>query len=139
MAEFRLIAHAERSPTTCIACGRHTGPFIDLNSTILQVPTTVGVMDLDIAFYLCVGDAEQPGCVVQMARMTGQMVDATTHAETAMRLSSAKARIEELESRQAWAQKLEEAVFELYGPAPEGATTVAEPKRRLTTRKKVAA
>lgn len=134
MAEFRMVANAERSPTNCIACGNHVGPFVDFNSTISQVPTTVGVMDMDIGFYLCVGSPETPGCVVQIARMTGLTVDSTTHDKTVADLKASQARVAELEDHQQLATKLEESIYELYGPLGTGATAVQEP--RLRTRKK---
>lgn len=96
MAEFRKVAVAERSPTTCISCGQHEGPFIDLNTTIASVPTQVGLTDLDIGFYLCVGNAERPGCVVQMARMTGLMIDSSTFEELRAELAVSSAKIDEL-------------------------------------------
>lgn len=79
MSEFRIIENPDRSPSSCVACGSHVGPFVDLDTTIAQVSTTVGVMDLDIGFLLCVGSAESPGCVVQMARQTGLMIDKSVY------------------------------------------------------------
>jgi hypothetical protein len=31
MAEARIVAQANRSPTSCVACGTHQGPFLDFD------------------------------------------------------------------------------------------------------------
>jgi hypothetical protein len=59
MSEFAKIEHPQRSPTQCVACQGHNGPFIDLQQ---ELPG-YGYL------YLCIGSEEIPGCLMQMARM----------------------------------------------------------------------
>lgn len=75
MPQFNLIQAADRSPSCCMACGGTAGPFIDFDVPYIKVPTDIGVLDATGGVYLCVGTPENPGCVIQAARMTGRMVD----------------------------------------------------------------
>lgn len=58
-----------------MACGTTLGPFIDFDIPFIKVATAVGTIDAEAGIYLCVGTDENPGCVVQAARMSGLMVD----------------------------------------------------------------
>lgn len=59
MAEFKLVQHAVFSPTRCVTCGDHVGPFIDLE---VELPVYGHL-------YLCASNDSRPGCVQQMARL----------------------------------------------------------------------
>lgn len=97
MSEFRLVQNAERSPTMCAACGGNKGPFIDLDVTTFSIATASGWTPIvDGTLYLCVGSAENPGCVVQAARKSGLTADVVQLEELAVQLDAAKEEIEKL-------------------------------------------
>lgn len=75
MSAFNLVQQPSGSPSFCLACGGSRGPFIDLQLPFVKVPTAIGVLDADGSVYLCVGTDENPGCAVQIGRMSGLMVD----------------------------------------------------------------
>lgn len=79
MPQIRYVEHAERSPSGCFLCGRQTGPFIDCNVPRVQFWTPTGSQIVDTWVYVCVGIEENPGCAVQVARMSGLMVDRSMH------------------------------------------------------------
>lgn len=81
MPHLDFVAQAQRSPSTCICCGNHNGPFIDMKMEMVSIATAIGVQQLSGAAYLCVGNEENPGCAVQIGRLTGVMVDASKLAE----------------------------------------------------------
>lgn len=66
MAEFLIKQVADRSPTECLFCKRHVGPFIE---TGIDLPVHGHV-------WICLGDEDRPGCAVQMGRLAG-MLDAS--------------------------------------------------------------
>lgn len=59
MSEFRRVEHAQFTPTKCVACGGHTGPFIDLEQNL----PVYGHL------YLCAATESRSGCVHQIARL----------------------------------------------------------------------
>jgi len=61
MSEFRIVPHAVYSPTRCLTCGDHTGPFVD---THVEWPGWGHV-------YLCCPHEGRPGCIGQIARLCG--------------------------------------------------------------------
>lgn len=75
MSQFNLVQAPARSPACCMACGSTRGPFIDFDIPFIKVATAVGIMDAEAGVYLCVGNEDNPGCIVQAARMSGLMVD----------------------------------------------------------------
>lgn len=98
MAEARMVQHAERSPSACVACGTNKGPFIDLDVSIFKLPTATGMMDVDGALYLCIGTPANPGCVVQIARKTGLMIDVELYEEKREEIDHLSQRIADLEA-----------------------------------------
>ncbi len=88
MGQFQYVQQAQRSPGYCMCCGAVVGPFIDLSVPFVKVPTAIGILDAEGGVYLCVGTADNPGCAVQIGRLTGMVVDtakldeAVAHAET---------------------------------------------------------
>ena len=89
MAEFRLVANAERSPTMCAACGTNKGPFIDLDVTTFSIATPTGWTPIvDGSIYLCVGIPENPGCAVQIGRGTKMLVDRTDYDQALAELGA---------------------------------------------------
>lgn len=59
MSEFKRVEHATFSPTKCVACGDHVGPFIDLE---VELPVYGHL-------YLCTSNSSRSGCVQQIARL----------------------------------------------------------------------
>ena len=59
MSEFKKVEHASFTPTKCVSCGTHDGPFIDLQ------------VDLPVYghLYICTSHSSRPGCLRQMARL----------------------------------------------------------------------
>lgn len=96
MSQFNLVLAANRSPSCCMACGTNTGPFIDFSIPFVKVPTAIGVLDAEGGVYLCVGNDVNPGCAVQVGRMTGQMVDTTKMDELVGHIETQNAEIAEL-------------------------------------------
>lgn len=80
MSEFRRVDHAQFSPTQCVACGGHTGPFIDLEQNL----PVYGHL------YLCASTSARSGCVNQIARLDDMIERAEYRA--------LEARIAELEA-----------------------------------------
>lgn len=64
MAEFTRVANATWSPTKCVFCGDHEGPFIDAH------------LDLDAYghVWICCSSASRSGCVWQIGRLDGMIV-----------------------------------------------------------------
>lgn len=61
MVEFRHVPAATFSPTECVLCGNHEGPFID-----------TGVERDPIGhFWICASTERRVGCVRQMGRLDG--------------------------------------------------------------------
>lgn len=81
MPQFKRAEKAERSPSFCVACGGNNAPFIDLSLISFQVGSANGLVEIPGNIYLCVGTPENPGCAVQIGRLTGQLVDIGTVAE----------------------------------------------------------
>lgn len=75
MGQFTYVQEANRSPGYCMCCGEVNGPFIDLSLPFVKVASAIGVIDAEAQSYLCVGNAERPGCAVQIGRLTGLTVD----------------------------------------------------------------
>ena len=96
MSQFNLVLQPSGSPSCCLACGGAVGPFIDLQLPFVKVPTAIGVLDSEGPVHLCVGTVENPGCVVQMGRMSGLMVDVSTLAELQEHVRELNAEIAEL-------------------------------------------
>lgn len=88
MSEFRRVQHAERSPTKCLACGDHLGPFVDLE---IDLPVYGWV-------YLCAGTESRPGCIRQIARLDG-MVDRATFREMEEKVAELESDIDLLVDR----------------------------------------
>lgn len=59
MPEFRKVNAATYSPTSCVCCGDHEGPFLD---TQVELPGYGWV-------YICASNENRPGCLQQMARL----------------------------------------------------------------------
>lgn len=70
MPEFRKVDHAVASPTTCVGCGTHAGPFIDLG---IALPVYG-------ALYLCVETESRVGCAGQIAKLNGGLTRNQAHA-----------------------------------------------------------
>lgn len=75
MPQLSYVEKATRSPTGCIMCGTQAGPFIDCNVPQITFWTAEGNKTVDTWVYVCVGSEENPGCAVQMGRLTGHLVD----------------------------------------------------------------
>jgi hypothetical protein len=84
MAEFSYKTHATFSPTRCLVCSDHAGPFIDCHSELYGHGRV----------YICASTADRPGCVQQMARLDG-MVLAAEVEEDVVALRDAIASLEE--------------------------------------------
>lgn len=97
MAEMRVAAAAERSPSVCVACGGNNAPFVDLQIMEFKVNSPAGVVDVAGHLYLCVGSPERPGCAVQIGRLTGQLVDLVELQEAQRQLKNKDDRIGDLE------------------------------------------
>ena len=67
MSEFRKVEHAVAGPTSCVGCGTHQGPFIDMG---IALPVYG-------ALYLCLETETRSGCVGQMATMNGGLTRAS--------------------------------------------------------------
>lgn len=63
MSEFKKVQFAELSPTKCVTCGDHIGPFVDLE---VELPVYGHL-------YLCISTEARPGCVRQIARHDGMV------------------------------------------------------------------
>jgi hypothetical protein len=63
MAEFHWVPSGTYSPTKCVFCGDHQGPFIDAH------------LDLDAYghVYVCASTLDRPGCTQQIARLDGMV------------------------------------------------------------------
>jgi hypothetical protein len=96
MAEARIVAQANRSPTSCVACGTHQGPFLDFDLTIFNMATSSGGVDVDGALYLCVGSRETPGCLIQWARKSELMIDVGFYEDALLEIERLSALVEEL-------------------------------------------
>jgi len=79
-----------------MACGTNAGPLIDFDIPFIKVPTAVGIMDANGGLYLCVGTVENPGCAVQVGRMTGMMVDTSKLEELQAHVENLNTEITEL-------------------------------------------
>lgn len=88
MSEFRRVEHAQFSPTKCVACGDHLGPFIDLEQ---ELPVYGHL-------YLCAATEARPGCVHQIARLD-YMVEASVVQELEQRNAELEADIDLLVDR----------------------------------------
>lgn len=78
MTEFRHVEHATFSPTECVLCGNHEGPFID-----------TGVARDPIGhFWICASSPRRIGCVRQMGRLDG-LFEPTSVEDIEQRLSKA--------------------------------------------------
>jgi len=93
-----------------MCCGTVVGPFIDLDVPFIEVPTSLGILDAEGGTYLCVGDSDNPGCAVQIGRLTGLMVDTS-------KLNEAQAHSEDLNTEivtlRAWLAKKNISVKDL--------------------------
>lgn len=58
MPEFNKTPHAYHSPTKCILCNTHEGPFID-----------TGRDTIEGHIYICCATENRSGCIRQMARL----------------------------------------------------------------------
>lgn len=124
MPELRHVNHAERSPTKCLLCHTHEGPFIDCQQ---EIPIHGWV-------YICVGNEDRPGCLIQMARMVG-MAETSVAFQTRQALDEALANIDRLDAE--LAEKTTQVVVNvedlrqlLERPEPE----TPEPAGRLRRR-----
>lgn len=69
---FHIVPLAVRPPTVCALCGGTRGPFVDVTGLEhLEIATIHGVRHYDGAVYICVGNKEQTGCLLQMADAVG--------------------------------------------------------------------
>lgn len=100
MVEFRFVEHATFSPTECVLCGNHEGPFID-----------TGVERDPIGhFWICASTERRIGCIRQMGRLDG-LYEPQSVQEIHDRLATAlhqlePALIQELEAKLARANAL---------------------------------
>lgn len=97
MSAFNLVQQPSGSPACCLACGGVGGPFIDLQLPFVKVPTAIGVLDSEGPVQLCVGTVENPGCVVQMGRMSGLMVDTVILVEMQEHVKALNTEVAELQ------------------------------------------
>lgn len=93
MSQMRVVEKAERSPSCCAVCGGNNAPFVDLQLISFRVNTPVGVQEIEGTVYLCVGTPENPGCAVQVGRLSGQLADVSTVAEMQEQLDSLEAQL----------------------------------------------
>lgn len=75
MPQLNFVEQATRSPTGCLLCGTQKGPFIDCHIPQITFWSATGNQTIDSYVYVCVGSEENPGCSVQMGRITGALVD----------------------------------------------------------------
>ena len=81
MPYIDYVTKADRSPSSCMTCGNINGPFVDLKLPEVRFATPNGIQHTEAWCYLCVGSEENPGCAVQVGRMTGLQVDVATLRE----------------------------------------------------------
>lgn len=81
MPQLSYTEEARRSPTGCILCGTQKGPFIDCNVPQITFWHATGNKTVETWVYVCVGSPENPGCAVQMGRLTGALIDRTVIGE----------------------------------------------------------
>ena len=86
MSEFKRVEHAQFSPTTCLTCGTHEGPFIDCE---VDVPVLGHV-------YICCESEGKSGCLAQMAEKDG-MATRETIIDLTDKLVAAGERVRVLE------------------------------------------
>lgn len=88
MPELRRVVHAEMSPMTCITCGDHQGPFVDLE------------VDLPIYghVYLCASNSSRPGCARQIGRMD-EMIELESYRELELKIAELNTDIDTLVER----------------------------------------
>lgn len=87
MSEFAKVPSARRSPTVCVFCASHEGPFIDTN---VDLP---GYGRLNV----CCANDNRTGCIRQMARLDG-ISDPEELMHVTELLVAANDRIAELEA-----------------------------------------
>jgi len=97
MPEFRLVQRPEFSPTSCLLCGDHVGPFVD---TFFDLE---GYGHL----YICAANEHRSGCITQMAELTG-MAPAREKQDLYDELNSLEGEVAELEEQVAAFVKLKE-------------------------------
>lgn len=99
MPEFRIVQHADRSPSMCVACGANTGPFIDVDISTFSIATPTGWTPIvDGTVYLCVGTRENPGCAVQIGRKSGHLADALLLEDAQLENEQLHAEVAELKA-----------------------------------------
>lgn len=99
MPEFRIVQHADRSPSMCVACGANAGPFIDVDISTFSIATPTGWTPIvDGTVYLCVGTHNNPGCAVQIGRKSGLMADQVVLEEALLENEQLRAEIAELKA-----------------------------------------
>lgn len=76
--EFRVI---DTSPQGCFFCRDSRAPYLDAMLSIPQLPTPAGPVALETEVHICIGTADNPGCLPQMIREAGGL-DPFKWAET---------------------------------------------------------